>query len=318
MSQARWPGWCSQAIAALATLSPRAASLGPNVIVASSRVVHSGASSNPDLRRDCRSCLASPPAPLGVASVVIPALAVPALLVVQWPFEEGHPPRPARGLCRSARRDDGDPRLPDGNDSADGSAAAPCALRSGRSTGWAQPAGRSSSPTAGMPPNGSFWRIAAMSWCVLQPEPAGPRRHRAWRSRGTSGVVEIRDGADITITGLEVTGYRTRSLQAVPVGIYATGATSGLRIGATMFHHLGNDKPHGRQLRHQRARHRRVLGARPPRRRPGWSSRPTRSTISSSAQSETVVVNGNVDGFRITDNSIHDNNFQHRHRPHRL
>ena len=176
-------------------------------------------------------------------AVVIPALAVPALLVVQWPFEGGAPTqtRPVAAAALPA----GTTVIhvsPNGNDSADGSAAAP--LRTPQRAVDRLGSGGGAVELAD-------GRYAAQRIVLAN------RRHVVVRAAagarpvldatglavpaGTSGVVEIRDGADITITGLEITGYRTRSLQAVPVGIYATGATSGLRIEGNHVHHLGND-----------------------------------------------------------------------------
>ena len=39
---------------------------------------------------------------------------------------------------------------------------------------------------------------------------------------GTSGVVEIRNGSDLVVRGLEITGYRTTSQDRVPIGIYVS------------------------------------------------------------------------------------------------
>jgi hypothetical protein len=124
---------------------------------------------------------------------------------------------------------------------------------------------------------------------------------------GQSGMVEIRNSSDIAVTGLTITGYRTRDLSAVPIGILVTGSGHQIRLSRNHVHHLGNDngtlgsfdinahgiavygtnaaaslsdiRIDGNELDHL------VLGA-----------------------SETLVVNGNVDGWSITGNTIHDNN----------
>ena len=124
---------------------------------------------------------------------------------------------------------------------------------------------------------------------------------------GQSGMVEIRDSSDIAVSGLTVTGYRTKTLSATPIGIFVTGAGHSIRLSGNHVHHLGNDngtlgsfgmnahgiavygtnaarslsdvRIDGNELDHL------VLGA-----------------------SETLVVNGNVDGWAITGNVIHDNN----------
>jgi hypothetical protein len=124
---------------------------------------------------------------------------------------------------------------------------------------------------------------------------------------GRSGMVEIRDSSDITVSGLTVTGYRTSSLSAVPIGIFVTGSGHSIRLSGNHIHHLGNDngtlgsfdmnahgiavygtnaarsisdvRISGNELDHL------VLGA-----------------------SETLVLNGNVDGWSVTHNVIHDDN----------
>ncbi|MGL5819379.1 MAG: hypothetical protein ACRCYR_17575 [Phycicoccus sp.] len=124
---------------------------------------------------------------------------------------------------------------------------------------------------------------------------------------GVTGVVEVRGGERIDIQGLEVTGYRTRSTAATPVGIYATGATRGLRIADNRVHHLGNDNPtrgsfdvnaHGIAVY-------------------GRSATVPMSSVTISGNevdhlvlgaSEAVVLNGNVDGFEVVRNRVHDTN----------
>ena len=124
---------------------------------------------------------------------------------------------------------------------------------------------------------------------------------------GQSGMVEIHNSSDITISGITITGYRTKALSAVPIGIYVSGSGHGIRISHNHVHHLGNDngtlgsfdinahgiafygtdpsaslsdvRVDGNELDHL------VLGA-----------------------SETLVLNGNVDGWSVTGNTIHDDN----------
>ncbi|MGL5911236.1 MAG: hypothetical protein ACRCZP_14630, partial [Phycicoccus sp.] len=124
---------------------------------------------------------------------------------------------------------------------------------------------------------------------------------------GVTGVVEVRGGERIGIRGLEVTGYRTRSTAATPVGIYATGSTRGLRIADNRVHHLGNDNP-TRGSFDINAHGIAVYGR--------SATTPTSSvTISGNevdhlvlGASEAVVLNGNIDGFEVVRNRVHDTN----------
>jgi hypothetical protein len=124
---------------------------------------------------------------------------------------------------------------------------------------------------------------------------------------GRSGMVEIHNSSDIAISGLTITGYRTKALSSVPIGIFVSGSGHSIRLSHNHVHHLGNDngtlgsfdinahgiavygtdpatslsdvRVDGNELDHL------VLGA-----------------------SETLVLNGNVDGWSVTGNVIHDDN----------
>jgi hypothetical protein len=124
---------------------------------------------------------------------------------------------------------------------------------------------------------------------------------------GRSALVAVDGSRRVTVEGLDVTGYRTTALDAVPIGIYVHGAARDVTLRRNHVHHLGNDNAtlgsfdlnaHGIAIYGDAVDHpitglriegnevdHLVLGA-----------------------SESVVVNGNVDGWRITRNDIHDNN----------
>jgi hypothetical protein len=123
---------------------------------------------------------------------------------------------------------------------------------------------------------------------------------------GLTALVEISDSTAVTVTGLELTGYRTAKLGVVPAGIYLHGHDTGITIVGNHVHDLGNYNgtlgsfdinAHGIA----------AYGDDP-------LASITRLTISSNevdhlhlGASESVVVNGNVDGWAITGNWIHDN-----------
>lgn len=124
---------------------------------------------------------------------------------------------------------------------------------------------------------------------------------------GRSAMVTVVDSSHVAVRGLEIEGYRTTSTRAMPIGIYVHGASDHISLDGNHVHSLGNDNDtlgsfdinaHGIAVYGDRARHpitdlsirgnevdHLVLGA-----------------------SEAVVVNGNVDGWRIVRNEIHDNN----------
>jgi hypothetical protein len=123
---------------------------------------------------------------------------------------------------------------------------------------------------------------------------------------GLSGLVEISDSSSVTVQGLELTGYRTASTDKTPVGIYLTGSGAHLTLRANHVHDLGNDNAtrassdinaHGIAVYGTSADAAltdvRIVGNEVDHLRLGAS--------------EAVVVNGNVDGWSITSNRVHDN-----------
>ncbi|MFF1634139.1 hypothetical protein [Leifsonia sp. NPDC058248] len=124
---------------------------------------------------------------------------------------------------------------------------------------------------------------------------------------GRSAMVNISNSSQVTLTGLDITDYRSKELNAMPIGIYVHGAGDHLLISGNHVHDLGNDNQtlgsfdinaHGIAAYGDNAAH-----------------SITDLTISgntvdhlSLGASESVVVNGNVDGWSISNNDIHDNN----------
>lgn len=125
--------------------------------------------------------------------------------------------------------------------------------------------------------------------------------------KGRSAMVDIADSTGVAVQGLDITGYRTADIDAMPIGIYVHGGDSGVTISGDHVHAMGNDNgtlgsmamnAHGIAV---------------------YGDDPARSvsalTISGNevdhlvlGASESVVVNGNVDGWRISGNHVHDDN----------
>lgn len=121
-----------------------------------------------------------------------------------------------------------------------------------------------------------------------------------------SGVVQISGSSGITVRGLDIRGYRTTSMERVPIGIYVTGHDSGVTLVGNHVHRLGNDNDtlgsfdinaHGIA----------VYGTDPHQPIRGLTIRGNEVDHLHLGASESVVVNGNVDHWRIVGNSIHDN-----------
>jgi hypothetical protein len=121
-----------------------------------------------------------------------------------------------------------------------------------------------------------------------------------------TALVEIAGSSDITVRGLGLTDYRTHKLNHVPAGVYVHGSDDGVRIVHNHVHDLGNENntlgsfdinAHGIAAYgdnpHHAIRHLLIAA----------------NTVDNLhlGASESVVVNGNVNGWRIVRNHIHDN-----------
>jgi hypothetical protein len=124
---------------------------------------------------------------------------------------------------------------------------------------------------------------------------------------GRSAMVDISNSSHVTLTGMEITDYRTKELNAMPIGIYVHGGDDHLLISGNHVHDLGNDNQtlgsfdinaHGIAVYGDDAAHS-ITDL--------TISKNTVDHLSLGA-SESVVVNGNVDGWSISNNDIHDNN----------
>ncbi|GAA3572940.1 right-handed parallel beta-helix repeat-containing protein [Microlunatus spumicola] len=124
---------------------------------------------------------------------------------------------------------------------------------------------------------------------------------------GRSAMVAIDGSRDVTVEGLEITGYRTAALDPVPIGIYVHGAARDVVLRDNHVHHLGNDNPtlgsydlnaHGIAVYGDSVEHPIT----------GLVIEGNEVDHLKLGASESVVVNGNVDGWRVSRNDIHDNN----------
>ncbi len=124
---------------------------------------------------------------------------------------------------------------------------------------------------------------------------------------GDSGVVQIQNSSGITVRGLDIRDYRTRSMAKVPVGIYVTGHGSRITVAHNHVHRLGNDN--GTLGSFDINAHGIAAYGRDPK-RPITRLRISHNEVDhlKLGASESVVVNGNVTRWQITANHIHDNN----------
>jgi Right handed beta helix region len=121
-----------------------------------------------------------------------------------------------------------------------------------------------------------------------------------------SGVVQIRASSHVVVRGLDIRGYRTTSLRRVPIGIYVTGHDRHVTLRDNHVHRLGNDN--GTLGSFDINAHGIAVYGRDPH-HPIEDLRIVGNEVDHLhlGASESVVVNGNVDHWRIVGNHIHDN-----------
>jgi hypothetical protein len=125
--------------------------------------------------------------------------------------------------------------------------------------------------------------------------------------RDRSAMVTVVNSTRVQVRGLDIRDYDTTSTTSVPIGIYVHGASSHVSLVGNHVHSMGNYNgtlgsfdinAHGIAVYGDRARH------------PITDVAIHRNEVDHLAlgASESVVVNGNVEHWRITHNRIHDNN----------
>ncbi|SFR26949.1 MULTISPECIES: right-handed parallel beta-helix repeat-containing protein [unclassified Paenibacillus] len=125
---------------------------------------------------------------------------------------------------------------------------------------------------------------------------------------GNEGLIELADVNHVTVQGFEIRNFTTASKNTVPVGIYVHGSGGFINLSNNKIHDIKNTvTPTGKDRLGRDAHGIAVYGTKAP-------ASIHDLTISGNelynlvlGSSESLVLNGNVDGFAVTDNRIHDN-----------
>jgi hypothetical protein len=122
---------------------------------------------------------------------------------------------------------------------------------------------------------------------------------------GQSGMISVESQHDVTIRGFDVTGYRTDLADHNPVGILVSGEATDIVLDGNHVHDMGTtfDGASGGD-----AFGIAVYGTSASRAITDLVIRGNEVDHLTLGSSESLVVNGNVDGFEIVDNIVHDNN----------
>ncbi|MFD0717198.1 choice-of-anchor Q domain-containing protein [Paenibacillus sp. GCM10027626] len=121
------------------------------------------------------------------------------------------------------------------------------------------------------------------------------------------GMIEITDASYIVVQDFEIRNYKTATRDKVPSGILVRGAGSDIVIRNNYIHGIRNTAAVRADLSGRNAHGIAVYGTRAPDAlsRISIIGNTLRDLILGS--SESMVVNGNVDGFTIKGNTVHDN-----------
>ncbi|WP_231594382.1 choice-of-anchor Q domain-containing protein [Paenibacillus algorifonticola] len=125
---------------------------------------------------------------------------------------------------------------------------------------------------------------------------------------GAEGLVSLTDVSYVTVKGFEIRNFTSASKNRVPIGIYVSGAGSYISLLDNKVHAIKNTvTPTGSDLLGRDAHGIAVYGTKSP-------ASLNNLTIDGNelynlvlGSSESLVLNGNVDTFEVTNNLVHDN-----------
>lgn len=120
---------------------------------------------------------------------------------------------------------------------------------------------------------------------------------------GTStGLILIQNRSNIVIQGIELRNYRTTDENLVPAGVFIEGACANIELRGNNIHHISNTHVNGNAFGIA------VYGSSGVQAVTGLVIDGNDVHHLKTGNSESVVINGNVEGFEVTLNRIHDNN----------
>ncbi|MBB3127216.1 hypothetical protein FHS19_001870 [Paenibacillus rhizosphaerae] len=125
---------------------------------------------------------------------------------------------------------------------------------------------------------------------------------------GTEGIVDLANVNYVTIQGFEIRNFTTTANNVMPVGIYVHGAGGNITLSKNKIHDIKNTSaPAGSDLLGRDAHGIAVYGTKAPESIHDVTIDGNELYNLVLGSSETLVLNGNVDTFAVTNNIIHDN-----------
>ncbi|MDP4098226.1 right-handed parallel beta-helix repeat-containing protein [Paenibacillus sp. P96] len=125
---------------------------------------------------------------------------------------------------------------------------------------------------------------------------------------GSEGLVELADVNYVTVQGFEIRNFTTAFKNAVPVGIYVHGAGGFINLSNNKVHDIQNTAtPSGSDRLGRDAHGIAVYGTKAPDAIHDLTIDGNELFNLVLGSSEALVLNGNVDGFMVSNNLVHDN-----------
>lgn len=117
------------------------------------------------------------------------------------------------------------------------------------------------------------------------------------------GLITIEDSRGITIKGLEIRDYSTHSAADTPMGIEVTGYDTNIQLSGNHIHNIETTVPSADGNAHG-------IGVYGTETLPITGLKITGNQVDHLrlGSSESIALNGNVQGFSVTNNLVHDNN----------
>jgi len=125
---------------------------------------------------------------------------------------------------------------------------------------------------------------------------------------GQSGLFNISNRDYITVSGLEIRNFTSKSDSQVPVGIYVSGADDHIQLLSNHVHNITTTAPANADNCASNALGIAIYGTAAPASINNLSVSGNEVDHNKTGCSETLTLNGNVENFTVVGNLIHDNN----------
>jgi hypothetical protein len=125
---------------------------------------------------------------------------------------------------------------------------------------------------------------------------------------GQNGLVTLRNASYVILEGFEIRNYTTNKRTQVPIGIYVTGAEDGVEIINNHIHNITTTAPTNPKQCGSDALGMAVYGTQAPASISNIAITGNELDHLMTGCSESMSLDGNVDGFLVASNLVHDNN----------